>query len=396
MLAPLILRKNTERRLRQGHLWVYSNEVDTSRSPLNQFEPGQNVEIQQSNGRFLGTAYINPHSLICARLISRDPQYVLDGSLIKHRLNIALSLRERLFEHPSYRLIYGESDNLPGLVVDRFNDVLAVQIGTAGMEQHKDTIVNVLAQLLKPRAIVLRNDSKVREQEGLETYTSVAFGELNEPVYLEENGCRFMVPVLEGQKTGWFYDHRMNRLRAAHYARGLRVLDIFSYIGGWGVQAAAAGAQEVLCLDSSERALGWLKENATLNHVEDRVSTLTGNAFDTLKQLREQNEKFDLVISDPPAFIKRRKDQKAGEQAYYQINQAALQVLKPDGILVSASCSLHLPSEHLLEHIHNAGRHLSRQVQVLEQGGQGPDHPIHPAIPETAYLKSVISRVLLA
>ncbi|MBI3344459.1 MAG: class I SAM-dependent rRNA methyltransferase [Gammaproteobacteria bacterium] len=394
-LAPLRLKKKEERRLHTGHLWVFSNEVDVAHTPLTGFEPGQLVSIEASNGAVLGTGYANPHSLICARLVSRDPHYVLDQSLLVHRLNIALSLRERLFDKPYYRLVFGEGDALPGLVVDRYGDVLVVQLTTAGMERVKIEVVAALQKVIKPRAIVLRNDTSSRALEGLPKYVETVLGETPEWVRLEENGVVFDVPVLTGQKTGWFYDHRMNRARMQHYVKDRRVLDVFSYLGGWGVQAAAAGASEVLCVDSSQSALAQLRHNAALNGVTERVTGIQADAFDALKSLRAERQKFDVVILDPPAFIKRKKDLKQGLQAYHQLNQMAMQVLAKDGILISASCSYHLESNALQDVLLQTSRHVDRNLQILEQGQQGPDHPVHPAIPETRYLNAFFTRVYL-
>lgn len=394
-LAPLYLKKNEERRLRNGHLWVYSNEVDIGRSPLTAFAPGQPVAIVANDGKLVGNGYVNPHSLIAARLVSRSAKQVLDRSLLVHRLKVALSLRERLFDKPFYRLVYGESDSLPGLVVDRYGDVLVAQVNTAGMEAVLEEIAEALDKVLKPLAILWRNDSAARGQEGLESYVKPALGEVPETVTIEENGSRFEVPLLSGQKTGWFYDHRMNRARVQQITKGLRVLDVFSYIGGWGIEAAVAGAKEVVCVDSSAKALDLVEKNAALNDVGDRVSSIEGDAFEALKALRAEREKFDLVIVDPPAFIKRKKDAKKGIEAYQRINTAAMQLLGKDGLLVSASCSFHLQADSLRDLLHRSARHLDRNMQILEQGHQGPDHPVHPAIPETEYIKCLTSRVVI-
>jgi 23S rRNA (cytosine1962-C5)-methyltransferase len=393
-LPALHLNAHAERRLRGGHLWIYSNEVDTAKSPLKGFEAGQQVQVYAHGGKPLGIAYINPHTLICARLISRD--HPLDKSLLVHRFNIALSLRERLFGEPFYRLVYGDSDLLPGLVVDRFGNYLVVQINTAGMERVKDEIIAALQQVVKPKGILLRNDSRVRAGEGLEEGIEVASGEVPEEVELIENGCRFVAPLHAGQKTGWFYDHREARARIAPYARGRRVLDLFCYGGGWGVQAAVAGASEVVFVDSSERALGWAERNAELNGVVERCSAIHGSAMDVLKDLHERGERFDTIVLDPPALIPRRKDQKAGETAYRRLNELAMRCLNRDGFLISASCSLHLSRPQLVDMLRAGARHLDRHLQVLEQHGQGADHPVHPAIAETEYLKSVFCRVLPA
>ncbi|HLA74940.1 MAG TPA: class I SAM-dependent rRNA methyltransferase [Gammaproteobacteria bacterium] len=393
-LAPLRLKKNEDRRLRAGHLWVFSNEVDVAQTPLTQFEPGQVVVIEASNGAVIGNGYINPHSLICARLVSRDTRYVLDQSLLVHRLNIALSLREKLFDKPYYRLVFGDSDGLPGLIVDRYGAILVAQITTAGMERLKAEIINALQKVIKPSAIVLRNDTSSRAMEGLPSYVEIVLGEIPERVRLEENGVQFETSLLRGQKTGWFYDHRMNRARMQHYVRDKSVLDVFSYIGGWGVQAAYAGAREVVCVDSSVPALEQLQHNAALNALSERVSCQQGDAFEILKALRAERRKFDVVILDPPAFIKRKKDTKEGLQTYRRLNQMALQILELDGILISASCSYHLPRATLQDVLLQASRHIDRNLQILEQGHQGPDHPVHPAIPETDYLKAFFARVL--
>lgn len=394
-LAPLRLKKHEERRLRAGHLWIYSNEVDTARTPLAAFAPGEPVLIEAANGKPLGTGYVNPHSLICARLVSRDPAHVLGRSLLVHRLNVALALRERLYEKPYYRLAHGEGDLLPGLVVDRYGDVLVVQFTTAGMEQARDDVIDALQKVLKPAGILLRNDSPIRALEGLHNYVEV-IGTVPDKIDLEENGARFRVSVQAGQKTGWFYDQRENRARLARYVKDLRVLDLFSYVGGWGVQAACAGAREAVCVDASQEALAQVAVNAELNGVQDRVRTHKGDAFDVLRELREAREHFDVVVLDPPAFIKRRKDAKAGIEAYQRINQQAMQVLAKDGILVSASCSFHLEAATLQQVVLAASRHLDRSVQILERGRQGADHPVHAAIPETEYLKALYCRVLPA
>ena len=393
MSLPLLrLKKNEDRRLRAGHLWIYSNEIDVARTPLKELDPGQQVEVQSSAGRSLGSAYVNPHSLICGRLVSREGR-ALDRSLLVHRLKMALSLRERVYHAPFYRLVHGEGDFLPGLVVDRYDDVLVVQITTAGMEVVKEAIIEALEKVVRPRAILVRNDSAVRQLEGLEQYVETPVGEEPEWLEIREDDVSFRIDPYRGQKTGWFFDQRGNRDRLAAYARGGRVLDLFSYAGGWGVRAAAAGASEAVCVDSSPVAMEAVERNATRNGLDDRVRGLRGDVFDVLARLREDRERFDVVVCDPPAFIKRRRDAKAGAQAYRRLNQMAMQVLAKDGILISCSCSYHYPREQLQRAMLGASRHLDRNLQVLEHGGQGVDHPVHPAIPETDYLKAIVARV---
>jgi len=393
-LAPLVLKKDEDRRLRTGHTWIFSNEVDTAKTPLTAFEPGQPVLLQAHNGKPLGTGFVNPHSLICARLVSRDPEYHLTKSLLVHRLQIALSLRERLYPEPYYRLAFGDSDGLPGLVVDRYGAVCVVQISAAGMERVKDDIVAALEKVLHPECIIFRNDSGMRELEGLSAYTEVAVGNAPAMLDITENNVKFHAPTQDGQKTGWFYDHRANRRRMQEYVRGQNVLDVFSYVGGWGIQAAAAGATSVSCIDSSQSALDVLKDNAALNQTQDRVQAICGDAFDVLKSLRADKQHFDVIVLDPPAFVRRKKDLAAGTEAYQRLNQAAMQLLSRDGILISASCSSYVTRDSLRGVLLSTSRHVDRTLQIIEQGHQAPDHPVHPAIPETDYLKAFFCRVL--
>lgn len=393
--TPILrLRKNEERRLRAGHEWIYANEVDTAETPLRSLPAGAACLVQDHRGKTLGRALLSPHSLIVARLYSRDAAREPDAAFFRQRSEQALALRETLFEQPFYRLVHGEADGLPGLVVDRFGDTLVVQVGTAGMEAHLDTLVDALDAVVRPANIVLRNEAAVRELEELPLYTRAARGVVPERISLVENGVAFAAPLAEGQKTGWFFDHRVARARMAPLAKNARVLDVFSYCGGWGVQAAVAGASEVTAIDSSSLALEYLHGNAERNGVQDRVRTLEGDAVAGMKELAAGGEKFDLVILDPPAFIKRKKDFKNGLAGYHTINELALRLVKPGGFLVSASCSMHLPAERLLEVMRSSARHIDRSLQMLGYQGQGPDHPMHPSIPETAYLKSWFARVL--
>lgn len=393
-MNTLRLKKHEERRLREGHLWIYSNEVDTAVTPLKTLTPGEQVLIEDFSGKVLGIATAQPNSLICARLVSRDVKHPLNKSLLVHRIQQALSLRERFYADPYYRLVYGDSDFLPGLVVDRFGDYLVVQINSAGMDLVKDEVVEALEKVLSPKGILFRNDGKARVAEGLEGYVAVASGDVPQEVELLENGVKFLAPVHAGQKTGWFFDHRENRARLKGVVEGKRVLDVFSYAGSWGVQAAVFGASEVVCVDASEFALDYVEKNAALNGVAEKVGTFQGDAFQVLAELKEQGEHFDVIILDPPAFIQKRKDHGVGLQAYRRINELAMRLLTRDGLLVSGSCSMHLGQHELVDVMRAASRHIDRLAQVVYQGGQGPDHPVNPAITETAYLKCVMARVM--
>jgi 23S rRNA (cytosine1962-C5)-methyltransferase len=390
--ADLYLRAGADRRLRGGHLWVYSNEIDTGRTPLGGFAAGDPVCVRDAAGAALGSAYMEPQSLICARLYAPGEQVPLDQALFGARLATALAGREAAFARPFYRLVYGDSDTLPGIVIDRFGDYLVVQFNNEGIERHRDSLLAALVALLQPRGILLRGDSRSRREQGLPGGAEIVHGEVPEQVALEENGVRFLAPVHAGQKTGWFYDHRMSRARLAAWVSGKSVLDVYSYIGGWGLQAGAFGAAEVCCLDSSAGALEGVVANARLNGLQDRVSTLRGSAPETMAELRARGRRFDVVILDPPAFIQRRKDLKKGFTAYRRINELALNLLGPGGLLVSASCSMHLSRADLMSAMQQAAVRAGCQLRVVEQGAQGPDHPIHPAIPETEYLKAIFAR----
>ncbi len=392
-LPELRLKKNEDRRLRAGHAWVYSNEVDTKQTPLKEFAVGQWCHVTNSRGRVLGTAYVNPNTLICARLVSRFEKQTLTLDVLIQKISEALRLREMIFSVPCYRLIFGESDALPGLVVDRFYDTLVIQVTTAGMNNIQDDIIEALSSVIKPKTILLRNDSGSRKLEGLELYSKTVLGKLPDLIELEENDTRFVTSLEHGQKTGWFYDHRLNRQRTQQYVKDKRVLDVFSYVGAWGIQALQAGAKEVTCVDSSAFALDLAKQSAALNNRESDFNSIEGDAFDVLKSLHEDGEKFDVVILDPPAFVKRRKDLKEGSLAYRRVNKLAMNLIKNEGVLVSASCSYHLGREQLLNEVRQASYLANAQCQILEQGHQGPDHPVHPAMKETDYLKSYICHI---
>ncbi|HEX5352456.1 MAG TPA: class I SAM-dependent rRNA methyltransferase [Rhodanobacteraceae bacterium] len=390
----LYLKRGEDARLRAGHLWVFANEVDVARSPLHAFQPGETCVVVACNGKPVGVGYVNPHSLICARLVARGVEHPLGAALLAHRLNVALALRERLHAEPYYRLLYGESDGVPGLTLDRFNDVVVAQATTAGIERLKPQIETAVQKVLAPRALIWKNDAGIRALEGLMNYADVGFGEPPGALTVREGGVEFTVDAIGGQKTGWFYDQHANRDALAPFAKDARVLDVFAYLGAWGLRAAAMGAREVVCVDSSAAAVKLIERDAARNGLADLVRAERADAFDFLKALRERREHFDVVILDPPAFVKRRKDLKQGALAYRRINELAMQVLGRDGILVTCSCSYHMPRSALLDAIQKGARHLDRSVQVLQQLQQAPDHPVHPAIPETEYLKGFVCRVL--
>ncbi|MCC7410929.1 MAG: class I SAM-dependent rRNA methyltransferase [Gammaproteobacteria bacterium] len=389
-----MLKRGEDRRLRAGHAWVFSNEVDTGRTPLTAFAAGDPVTIAGASGQVIGSGYVNPASLICARVLSRDPAVPFDDRLLRRRIVDALALRDRLYGEPAYRLVYGEGDGLPGLVVDRYGEHLAMQISTAGMERRRETLTAILAELLQPASILMRNDAPVRALEGLGAYVEDALGHTPDTVRLEEAGLKFDVPLRSGQKTGWFFDQRDNRLAVdERLVAGRRVLDVFSYVGAWGLRAAAAGAAATVCVDASPQAVSLLAGNARLNGLEDRVQVVQGEAFAMLRSLHEARERFDVVILDPPAFIKRRREHKSGLQGYRHLHRAALRLLADDGILVTSSCSWHLDRDEFRNILRASALQAGVDLQIIRQGALAADHPVHPAIPETDYLKSCTCRV---
>jgi 23S rRNA (cytosine1962-C5)-methyltransferase len=389
-LPVLRLKRNEDRRLHAGHLWIFSNEVDTSQTPLPKFKAGELVRVLAHNDRALGLAYVNPKSLIAARLL--ETWKIPDTAWLAARIRAAMTLRDRLYPEPYYRLVYGESDGLPGLVVDRYGTSCVAQIGTAGMERLKPQIQEALSQVLRCDALLFKNDSAAREMEGLPSYVEAVKGSFDKPAVVIEDGLEFQAPLLEGQKTGWFFDQAANRRALSRYVpAGGRVLDVFSYVGAWGVRAAHLGAREVTCVDSSAAALDLAAANAQRNRV--KLATRKGDAFDVLEEFARQGARFDVVIVDPPAFAKRKKDLPKALAAYKRLNQLAIQVTAAEGILVSCSCSFHVSAEELQDAIAKAARGADKHLQILEMGSQAPDHPVHPAIPETRYLKAYFCRI---
>ncbi len=389
-MLTLKLRPREERRARAGHLWIYSNEIDTG-ADFRSIEPGTLCRLVDSRDKPIGTGYVNPRTLLAVRLLSSDIHAAIDGAWFERRLQAALALRERIYAEPYYRLVHGEGDGLPGVVIDRYGAVLVVQITTAGMERLQPLLLDALRKLLRPAGIVLRNDSGARELEGLASVVET-IGEVPDRVEVIEDGVSLYADLKGGQKTGFFFDQRDNRARLARYVRGRRVLDVFSYVGAWALRAARDGAAEVACLDSSQPALDLAMAAAQQAGVA--LETIRDDALAGMKALRAAGRTFDVVIVDPPALIKRRKDAEAGLEHYAALNRAALQLLAPDAILISCSCSHHLETDALQRILLREARQTGRRLQLLEQCGQGPDHPVHPAMAETRYLKGFVCRAL--
>ena len=391
----LVLKKGEDRRLRAGHLWVFSNEVDVRATPLTDLEAGQVVNVRDAAGRPVGTALANPHSLICARLISRRPDVTPSVEWLSGRLRDALVLREHMFSQPFYRLVFGESDGLPGLVIDRFGSYLVAQANTAGMERLRPDIEQALAQVLRPQGLLWRNDSAVRELEGLARAIESGPGTLPETLSIIEGDLGFEIDLMASQKTGWYFDQQMNRQRVWPLLGGLeKVADLYAYHGAWGLGAAALGAKRVECVDSSLPAVNAIRANALANRLDERVSATQQDVDRWLDEQLASNARFDAIVVDPPAFAPRARDAKVALSAYRRINEKALRLIRPGGLLVTCSCSAHILEDRFGDAIRQAARHVDRDLQVLMRLEQGPDHPVVPAIPSTRYLKGMVFRVV--
>ena len=381
------LQAGRSRRLRAGHPWVFSNELamDAAAKAL---PPGSLVTVVDAGAEKLGVGTFNPHSLIAVRMISRDPAAVIDTALIADRLRRAVALRDALIGRPYYRLIHAEADGLPGLIIDRYGDVIALQANTAGMERLLPQILEALELVIKPSAILLKNDSPVRKLEGLELYDRVERGEVPGPVELEENGARFLADLAHGQKTGWFYDQRDNRAAVAKLAKGRSMIDFYTYAGGFAVQSALAGATRVVAVDRSEASLALASQSAALNNVV--IEAVRAESFAEMERLALAGEKFGVVVSDPPAFVKSKKDQSAGAKGYRKMTRLAAALVEPDGFLLVASCSHHMAPDQFAEEVRHGLGQAGRSGRILRTAGAGPDHPLHPHLPESAYLKAML------
>ena len=381
------LAPGRHKRAEQGHPWVYSNEVQMDAAAKG-LPAGSIVQLAAASGRPLGVATFNPHTLIAARIVDRDPTSVIDRDFIAARLGAAVGLRHRLYPEPFYRAVHAEADGLPGLVVDRFGDVVVAQLNTAGMARLEGEIIAALGAVLAPRAMILRDDSAGRKLEGLAEEVRVAAGAVDEPVELTENGARFFADLLGGQKTGWFYDQRENRRAVAALAKDCRLLDAYCFAGGFAVTAARAGAREVVAIDRSEGALALAGRAAAANGVEARCRFGRAEAFAELEHLAAAGERFDIVVADPPAFVKSKKDLGAGLRGYRKLARLAAAVVAPRGLLFITSCSHNVGVPEFAEAVRRGIVDAGRGGRILQSAGAAPDHPVHPFLPESAYLKS--------
>ncbi len=381
------LKQKEDRRILRGHPWVFSNELDHSPA---EYTPGELVEVLDNAGGFIGRGYINPHSLIAVRLLTRIREEI-DGNFFRRRIAAARNLRTMLGFGDSFRAVFSEGDDLPGLIVDKYADILVVQSSTAGIDRVLSEVLEALKEEYRPTAIVLRNDTTSRELEGLARETRVIHGTISNPVMFEESGIKYRVDVLEGQKTGFFFDQRENRLALKGYVQGQRTLDCFCYVGAWALSAARFGASEVIGLDSSEKAIELANENAALNNLSAQFQK--ADVFEELRSLDKQRQRFGCIVLDPPAFVKSRAKVREALKGYKEINLRAMKLLEPGGTLITCSCSHHIDQELFREMLINAAYSAGRQVKVLEMRSQARDHPVLLAAKETQYLKCAILKV---
>jgi 23S rRNA (cytosine1962-C5)-methyltransferase len=383
------LLSGQDRRLRAGHPWAYSNELrmDAAAKAL---PPGETVCLVTADGQRLALAQFNPHSLIAARLWTRTTTATIDGPFLERRLARALRLRERLFVTPYYRLVHAEADGLPGLVVDRFGDLLVCQLNSAGMAALEAPLLEALERLLAPVAVLLRNDSPVRELEGLTSEVRSIRGEIAGPVDVVENAFAYLADPREGQKTGWYYDQRANRAFVAPLCRGQRVLDLYGYSAGFGLLAAAAGAAAVRAVDRSQLGLDLALASAQRAGIAERFEALRQDAFAALDELAVAKQRFGVVIADPPAFVRSKKELKPGLRGYRKLARAAATLVAEEGFLAIACCSHNVAVEAFADEVRRGLRDAGRAGRLIHQAGAAADHPVHPSLPESAYLKFLV------
>jgi len=388
-LPSIRLKPGAQKRVKSGHPWIFSNEIMFDAAAKTK-SPGEIVRIESHDGLYVATACFHPKPIIAGRILSRDPREKIDTAFFINRFQKALGLREAFYPAPYYRLIHAEADGFPGLILDRYEDIVALQMNSAAVEALETPILEALDAVIAPKVVLLRNESAARLQEGLSQTVRFHRGGLSKPVALLENGCVFFADLREGQKTGWFYDQRDNRAFMAHLSQGKTVLDVYSYTGGFAVTAAVAGAEQVISVDRSAPAQALAAQAADRNGVQEKIRFERGDAFAVLEQFGAAKQQFDVVIVDPPAFAKSKKDIQQGQRGYRKLIKRAVPLVKPGGYLFAASCSHYMPLGPFAQQVAGGVTDLHREGRVVLQSGAAPDHPLHPHLPESAYLKAVV------
>ncbi len=389
-MAKIVLKKGEEQRIQMGHPWVFDNEV---RSTEGSYEPADIVDVFDFKDRFLGRGYINPKSKILVRLLTREHEEI-NKEFFRKRIIQAWEYRKKLVDTSSCRVIFGEADFLPALIVDKFSDYLSIQTLSLGIEKYKDIIVELLEEILEPKGIYERNDVQIREKEGLKQNKGFIKGPFDTTVEIMENEVKMLVDIENGQKTGYFLDQRENRAALKPFVKDARVLDTFTHTGGFALHAAQYGAKEVTAVDVSSHAIEYVNRNAELNGLQDKIKGVVGNVFDVLKEYQVANEKFDVVVLDPPAFCKTKSAVEGAYRGYKDINLRGMKILKPGGFLVTCSCSHYMYPGLFMEMIQDAAMDARRIVRQVEFRTQAKDHPVLYGSDESMYLKCVILQVI--
>ncbi len=390
MAYKVYLKKHEDKRIRAGHSWVYANEVDRIEG---KGKNGDIAEVFDFSGRPLGSGFINHVSKILVRIFIKDGR-APDKELFKERIKAADDYRRALGYENCYRMVFGEADNLPALIIDKYGDVFCMQLLSLGMDKHKDEIVSALCELFSPRGIYERSDAEVRRKEGLPLFKGKVWGEFDSRVIIEENGLKMIADLENGQKTGYFLDQKENRFAVRRYCTSRTVLDCFCNVGGFSLNAAAAGAAEVTALDISEKALSDVMENAKLNGLDGKIKTHCADVFDALREYKKEGKKFGTVILDPPAFCKTAADVPGAYRGYKDINILGMKLVESGGFLVTASCSHYMTAPLFEKMLREAARESGKTVRVAEIKTQAPDHPELLAADETTYLKFYVLNVI--
>ncbi|BAI81028.1 conserved hypothetical protein [Deferribacter desulfuricans SSM1] len=389
-MKNLYLKKSCDKRAQNGYLWIFSNEIED----IGNYSPGEVVRIFNSSKEFIGIGYINPHSLISVRILSRK-DINIDESFIENRIKSALALREKLYHKPFYRLLYSEGDFLPGIIIDRYNDIFSIQLNTYWAEKNKDLIINTLYNLFGNNInIVLKNDNKMRLLETLPLKVESLNKDFNGDIILEENDIKMYVNILKGQKTGYYFDQRENKKKISFVSKDSYVVDAFSYIGGWGLNALKHGAKKVDFVDCSSYVLECAKQNVSLNKFSAQTDFIKMDVIDFLKNLSQEKEKPDVLVIDPPAYVKSKKKINEAIKGYINLNKWAFKSIKKGGFIFTCSCSQHIDFEKFIWIINAAARSAGKKFKILSPLSQGFDHPINPKMSETNYLKGLFIQVL--
>ena len=389
IMAKAILVKNKEKRVEYGHPWIFRSDIE---SIAGDYTPGDIVNVFSAKNRFLGRGYYNPASQISIRMLTRNDEKI-DRDFIYRRIKAAWDYRKMVADPESCRVVFAESDFLPALIVDKFSDILVVQTLSLGIERFKDEIVGILKDLIKPRGIYERNDVSVRELEGMKQQKGFLSEPFETKVEMVENGVRFLVDIENGQKTGYFLDQKENRAALKPFVKDGRVLDCFSHTGSFALHAAFYGAKEVLGVDISDHAVSCATENSRLNSLEGIASFQEANVFDFLRTISDQNERYDTVILDPPAFTKSKSAVEGAIRGYKEINLRAMKIIREGGFLITCSCSQHVDNGLFMDIIYNAAQDTGKTLRMVEFRTQAKDHPILLASAETQYIKCVILQV---